>query len=67
MVNISLLERVKRMKNFIIFGIIIVNIFCSGVVLSDEQNNEQVYHLNQYPEIGQIFHWGMSQDQVETA
>ena len=44
----------------------IVNILSTGIVLASEQNNGQSYYLNQYPEIGQIFHWGMSKVQIET-
>ena len=55
------------MRLFVIVALIIVNILSAGIVLADGQSNSQVYHLNQYPDIGLIFHWGMNKGQVETA
>jgi hypothetical protein len=36
-----------------------------GTALENEPNNNQQYHLNKYPKIGKLFHWGMNVGQVE--
>ncbi len=55
------------MRSLIIAGLVIANLLTAGAAFAVENNTVQATHLDRYPGIREIFHWGMSKDQIETA
>ncbi|MFA5260060.1 MAG: hypothetical protein WC450_02400, partial [Candidatus Omnitrophota bacterium] len=53
------------MKKILIFMVIIANIVSVCIASANEDSQIKKYHLDQYPGIGELFHWGMNVRDIE--